>query len=107
MFGDYIYTAKSKILPLPDWKLLIMVAFMIFPVILIDFLWTLIATPTASLISIGGDKHYVCHAGGFVGDPYGYVFFAIVCAYIGLILLFGVFPQSLHEILFPSSMKAD
>jgi len=86
-----LYRAKSKIVPMPDWQLLILVALMIIPVIVIDFLWTLIATPTASLIKIGGDKHYVCHAGGFTGDPIGYVFFAIVCAYIGLILLFGVF----------------
>jgi len=86
-----LYRAKSKIVPMPDWQLIILVILMVIPVVFIDFLWTLIATPTASLIIIGGDRHYVCHAGGFTGDPIGYVFFAIDCAYIGLILLFGVF----------------
>ena len=86
-----LYRAKSKIVPMPDWQLIILVILMVIPVLIIDFLWTLIATPTASLIKIGGEYHYVCHAGGFTGDPIGYVFFAIDCAYIGLILLFGVF----------------
>jgi hypothetical protein len=86
-----LYRAKTKIVPMKDWQLLLLVVIMIIPVVIIDFLWTLIATPTASLIKTGGDKHYVCHAGGFTGDPIGYVFFAIDVAYIGVILLFGVF----------------
>jgi len=86
-----LYRAKSKIIPIPDWQLLILVLIMVLPVIIIDVVWSIVSTPTASLISIGGNEHYICHAGGFTGDPIGYVFFAIDCAYIGLILIFGVF----------------
>ena len=64
---------------------------MVVPVIVINIIWSIVATPTASLIEIADEKHYVCHAGGFTGDPIGYVFFALDIAYIGLILLFGVF----------------
>jgi len=86
-----LYRSKSKIVPMPDWQLVILVILMVIPVIVIDIIWSIVATPTASLIDIAGEKHYVCHAGGFTGDPIGYVFFALDIAYIGLILCFGVF----------------
>merc|ERR1711879_225999 len=61
------------------------------PALIIVTLWTLISTPTASMVNIGGDDHFVCNTGGFTGEPGGLVFFFLLTSYGALILIFGVF----------------
>ena len=74
-----------------DFELFFLWLVLLIPAVIILILWTLISTPTATLKTIEGEKHYVCDTGGFTGPPGGYIFFAILVAYETLVLLFGGF----------------
>ena len=69
-------------------------ALLLIPALIILFLWTLISTPTATMVEKQDDDHYICYTGGFTGYPGGYVFFGVFVAYdlflvsIGAILTF-------------------
>eukprot|EP00339_Tiarina_fusa_P008871 CAMPEP_0117028216 /NCGR_PEP_ID=MMETSP0472-20121206/20533_1 /TAXON_ID=693140 ORGANISM="Tiarina fusus, Strain LIS" /NCGR_SAMPLE_ID=MMETSP0472 /ASSEMBLY_ACC=CAM_ASM_000603 /LENGTH=809 /DNA_ID=CAMNT_0004735637 /DNA_START=20 /DNA_END=2449 /DNA_ORIENTATION=+ len=60
---------------------------MLFPLLVI-ILWTAISTPTAEMVDVDGDDHYICNTGGVTGEPGGTVFFFILVGYCGF-LLFG------------------
>jgi len=62
---------------------------LVIPAVFILFLWTLISTPTATLVERDGHEHYICETGGFTGPPGGYVFFGIFVAYVLILLLVG------------------
>ena len=74
-----------------DLELIILWVIMVLPAIIILALWTLISTPSAALVEVQGEKHYICVTGGFTGPPGGFVFFFIFVGYTGIVLLFGVF----------------
>jgi len=60
---------------------------MLFPLLII-ILWTAISTPTADMVEIDDEDHYLCTTGGVTGEPGGIVFFFILVGYCGF-LLFG------------------
>ena len=63
---------------------------LLIPAVFLLFLWTLISTPTATLVERGDNHlHYVCDTGGFTGPPGGIIFFSIFVSYSGIVLLFG------------------
>ena len=74
-----------------DFELIILWVIMVIPAIIILVIWTIVSTPAAKMEERDGDDHYVCTTGGFTGFPGGYVFFFILVAYEGLILLIGAF----------------
>eukprot|EP01095_Lingulamoeba_sp_RSL-Kostka_P008427 TRINITY_DN2817_c0_g1_i2.p1 TRINITY_DN2817_c0_g1~~TRINITY_DN2817_c0_g1_i2.p1 ORF type:complete len:760 (-),score=215.36 TRINITY_DN2817_c0_g1_i2:436-2715(-) len=87
-----LYRAKQVVREIKDWQLVILLFILIIPVVFINFLWTLLATPTASEKERDGNTHYICNTGGFINhDAAGYTFFGLLVAYISLILLFGAF----------------
>lgn len=74
-----------------DWQLLILVGIIMIPCVLILIAWTAFSTPTATIVHVNGEDHYVCETGGLTGPPGGYVFFGILVGYTSIVLLFGVF----------------
>ena len=85
-----IFRSTLKRQKITDYELLLFWFLIMIPAISIITLWTIISTPTAALVSRGGEKHYVCTTGGFTGYPGGYIFFAILVAYGSAVLLLGV-----------------
>jgi hypothetical protein len=87
-----LYRSPTEIKAMRDWKLLIFVGFLVLPVIILLVLWTGLATPGAELTKQNDEhEHFVCVTGGVAGNAGSYTFFALIVAYIGLILLFGTF----------------
>lgn len=86
-----LYRSQHAIKAIPDLHLVVAIVLLSLPVIFINFLWSLLATPTASLEDRDGHEHYVCNTGGFLGEPFGIVFAALLIAYFAAVLLFGVF----------------
>lgn len=76
---------------IPDWWLVVLVVVLELPVAIILILWSALATPYAQVLNISGKDHWICRSGSVGGYALGIVFFALLVAYIGLILLFGVF----------------
>ena len=64
---------------------------MVLPAAIILILWTIISTPTAKMEHRNGEDHWVCATGGFTGEPGGLIFFFILVAYEGVVLIFAAF----------------
>ena len=73
-----------------DFELLLLWILCMIPAFLILIIWTIISTPTAAMERRDGANHFVCQTGGFTGPPGGLVFFFILVAYSGFILLLGI-----------------
>ena len=87
-----LYRAPTEIKAMRDWKLIIFVVALIVPVVVLLVLWTILATPGAELTEQNDNhEHFVCITGGVAGNAGSYTFFALIVAYIGLLLLFGTF----------------
>jgi len=86
-----VFAIPFKRVQIRDWELLIFWVVLVVPAIVILILWTIISTPTAKMKEIQGEDHYVCATGGFTEEPGGLVFFFILVAYEGILLLFGAF----------------
>jgi len=86
-----IFLTPFKKVMISDIDLVILFVVMVIPSLIILGLWTLISTPTAAMEHREGEDHYVCTTGGFTGSPGGYVFFFILVAYEGVLILFGLF----------------
>jgi hypothetical protein len=86
-----IFKSPFKQVVITDLELLILWVIVMVPAIIILALWTLISTPTASMVERQGIDHYVCTTGGFSGYPGGYVFFGIFVAYLVLVVGFATF----------------
>eukprot|EP01095_Lingulamoeba_sp_RSL-Kostka_P010069 TRINITY_DN354_c0_g1_i3.p1 TRINITY_DN354_c0_g1~~TRINITY_DN354_c0_g1_i3.p1 ORF type:complete len:562 (+),score=197.55 TRINITY_DN354_c0_g1_i3:945-2630(+) len=88
----WIFRSPLKRQRIQDWKLLIFVFILMAPCFLLCALWTLIATPMAKVIEVDGRDHPVCTTGGFINHvAAGYTFFGLMVAYIGILLLLGIF----------------
>merc|ERR1712100_448760 len=84
-----IFKNPLKRTTISDQMVLLLWLIMVIPAVFILFLWTLISTPTATLVERDGHEHYICETGGFTGPPGGYVFFGIFVAYVLILLLVG------------------
>lgn len=86
-----IFKSPMKRKRISDLSLMVLVLILMIPCIFILTVWSIVSTPTAKIVDVDGDDHYVCETGGFTGPPGGYVFFGVLVAYEGIVLLFGVF----------------
>ena len=74
-----------------DIQLIALYVMMVLPAAIILILWTIISTPTAKMEHRNGEDHWVCATGGFTGEPGGLIFFFILVAYEGVVLIFAAF----------------
>jgi len=75
-----------------DLQLVVLYVIMVIPAVLILIIWTIVSTPTAGMVTEADDlEHYVCRTGGFTGEPGGLIFFFILVAYEGFVLLVAAF----------------
>merc|ERR1712137_101879 len=84
-----IFRKPGRITKISDMRLFLMWCALMVPGIIIIILWMIISTPTAALVEINGEDHFICTTGGFTGYPGGYVFFSIFVVYTFLVLVFG------------------
>eukprot|EP01095_Lingulamoeba_sp_RSL-Kostka_P010010 TRINITY_DN3514_c0_g2_i1.p1 TRINITY_DN3514_c0_g2~~TRINITY_DN3514_c0_g2_i1.p1 ORF type:complete len:815 (+),score=216.77 TRINITY_DN3514_c0_g2_i1:82-2526(+) len=81
-----IFHSIKKTVPL--WQLFIIQVVLLVPVLIILFLWTLLATPVASKFEADGNDHHLCNTGGFINhNAAGYTFFSLIIVYHILVLL--------------------
>ena len=78
-----------KGMKITDYELLVLWAISMVPALVIILTWTIVSTPTAKMKECNGEHHYVCTSNGFTGEIGGYIFFAILVAYGGFVLLIG------------------
>jgi len=86
-----IFNSPFKKVVITNLELVVLWILIMIPAVIILALWTLISTPTATMVEAEDKDHYSCYTGGFSGYPGGYVFFGVFVGYISIVVSFALF----------------
>ena len=85
-----IFNEHMKRQKISDLRLFALWLMGMIPAVVILVVWTIVSTPTATMMEGDGKDHYVCTTGGFTGEPGGLIFFCILVGYGAFILFVGI-----------------